>query len=666
MRLKRLTIKNFRSISELEDFEFVDPGITCLIGGNGTGKSNILRAISYLKEEGPSDDEFYAKAEDIDDEAVIRAEFAFEDKDSDLLKSSNLNLKSIQGFYVTVEKIRAVDSTIELSPVGYKGETKVSRVEFENIKNSIRDLVMSIELTAEISHIKDRILNGLEQIDSETSDFNETLSYITQAVQELERFEPNRAQRISDSLKQIKNSLQMDINNTIDDVFDKLDIELLTFDEYEIENKAPIGGLNDNSQHPFLYDLLVLANRKASDFNVSGAWLQRRKESSSKLLSKRISEAWLTHDLDFNIDRQGDDLVFTVYTPQRQQIDLTDLSDGEQWFLRFYTRLAIAQLEGNQVMWLFDEPGRDLHSTSQNDLKRFFEYVSQSSQIIYTTHQAMMVPWHRLERIFVVENSDTHGTLVHRRFWKDTGLESPLKEALSTFVGEELFSGKQHIIVEGISDYFYIQGWLLFFQRHRSAQIWRESFQPLQRVMLPVEGVAKIPLYCWFLGRQTKNKVNWVAIVDSKRDEESTRKILETTGLGSWKENAVSIGDLAKVNVINEIEEIENLFTVEEYVRVFHEYYRETYPNCNVPTEDNIKARLSENKITHKITKVINSFLRENNPALEATGKTIELDKTGIARKVYLILTQEKDVPFCKETTSKFESVLRSISKILP
>ena len=346
---------------------------------------------------------------------------------------------------------------------------------------------------------------------------------------------------------------------------------------------------------------------------------------------------------------------------------MTDLSEGEKWFLRFYTRLAIAKLKDNQVLWLFDEPGRDLHSSSQIDLKRLFEDISKTSQIIYTTHQAMMVPWHRLERIFVVENSDERGTLVHKRFWKDTGLKSPLKEALSTFVGEEFFSGKQHIIIEGISDYFYLQGWLLYFQRQKSAQIWHKDFESFDRVMLPVDGVAKIPLYCWFLGRQIKKKVNWVAVVDSKEDENVTRKMLEETGLGSWKKNAVSIGDLVKDNADKTIEEIENLFTVEEYTRIFHEYYKEHYPTCDLPMEAEINARLLEDRNTNKkITKVITDLLQRMNPALQVNGKKIELDKTGVARQIYLILTQKRDLPFSRDTTSNFESVLKTISKLLP
>lgn len=396
MRLRRITIKNFRSIFELIDFEFVDLGITCFIGGNGTGKSNILRAISYLEKEGPSDNDFYAKAEDSDDESIIIAEFIFENKDVELFESEKLAFGNMQGFYVNVEKKRGKEALISFKPVDSNQDMSDSWDEIELKVNNIKELTKAIQPTDQFVDIKNRILNILNEIGPEISDYEQKVTEIEQAAQEIEGINPGSGSGILNNIQEIRKYLPEDLTETIEDIFNKLTIELLNFDTYIIENSAPISELSDDTKHPFLYDLLYLADRYALDFNVSGARLQRRKESASRTLSSRISEIWLTHALNFNIDRQGDSLIFTVYTQQHQQIDLTDLSEGEKWFLRFYTRLAIAKLKKVQVLWLFDEPGRDLHSSSQIDLKRLFEDISKTSQIIYTTHHAMMVPWHRL------------------------------------------------------------------------------------------------------------------------------------------------------------------------------------------------------------------------------------------------------------------------------
>jgi putative ATP-dependent endonuclease of the OLD family len=51
MKLKRIKIKNFKSIKEVE-FDFPDAGILVLVGENNSGKSNIIRAIDAISGEG--------------------------------------------------------------------------------------------------------------------------------------------------------------------------------------------------------------------------------------------------------------------------------------------------------------------------------------------------------------------------------------------------------------------------------------------------------------------------------------------------------------------------------------------------------------------------------------------------------------------------------------
>jgi len=45
--LKRIRIRNFRSIIDTE-VKFADSGLTVLIGANGSGKSNFIRALDFL------------------------------------------------------------------------------------------------------------------------------------------------------------------------------------------------------------------------------------------------------------------------------------------------------------------------------------------------------------------------------------------------------------------------------------------------------------------------------------------------------------------------------------------------------------------------------------------------------------------------------------------
>lgn len=71
MLLKKVSIKNFKSIKDIE-FEFPESNILVLVGENNAGKSNIIRAIdvicgeSWYGKEKLEDHDFYLRNHDND------------------------------------------------------------------------------------------------------------------------------------------------------------------------------------------------------------------------------------------------------------------------------------------------------------------------------------------------------------------------------------------------------------------------------------------------------------------------------------------------------------------------------------------------------------------------------------------------------------------------
>lgn len=663
MRLQKLEVTNFRSIKETS-LTLMDTDIATFIGENGSGKSNLLKALVALKGDAtsPSEGDFHAKDSLGSDEPItITGTFVFEEKDIAILETNGLKNLQIKGVVVTVEKEPGKDPTILHEPIGYtdKRPENILRLQREMVK-----IIKSLAATVDpLLGAKSLCVERFEQdIDLEVDSVEDQITQLTAVFEPLKGVNAEASEKIEKHLVELKAWLSFNMDSHLSKVFAQLNIELLQLNSYIIENSAPISELQDRTAHPFLYDLLLLSNKKASAFTITGTpILSRYKKEASTHLSKSVSSIWLSHDLKFEIDKHGENLIFMVFTPQGHQVSLTDLSDGEQWFLKFYIRLAIAQKEKKQILWLFDEPGRDLHTSSQVDLKGFFEAISKDSQVIYTSHLAMMIPWHRLERIFAIENTNNDGTIVHKRFWNDSKLDSPLKEALSTFVGEELLGGREHLIIEGISDYFLLQGWIRYFSAQDNPKAWTTNYTLYHRIFVPVDGIGKIPLYCWFLGRKVKNKINWVVLVDSVGESDSTVKKMTESGLGSWAKNIKSIGEVAGVKKPTVVDEIEGIFKPEEYTKLFTDYYSEAYPDCILPSVEEV---LEKQKTTPKITKAICALLIEKNPILlTEDGKPISLDKTGIAQFAYKELSKVRTARFSKETENRFIKIFENIEK---
>lgn len=649
MRLKSFSITNFRSIVCSGDFNIFDDGIMTLIGGNGSGKSNILKALNHLKSNGEllTDSDFNVKATG---NIAISASFYFENNDEELLRNHGLETKDISGFQIVIDKEVENSAKVTLLPIDFKTSSKIEPI--RPIIDEITNIIAGFVLPEETLAVFRTQTDDFESPNYDFGSFESLLDVNKELIGE------EKYLLIKEKIEKIKANRATDIESILRDILNNFNIELLSIENYKIEDNAPISELNDSTAHPFLYDILELSGKKAVDFgNKSGRALDHIEEESSDMLSDAINVIWPSHDIKFKIDRNDGALDFFVYTPQGKTIELTNLSDGEQWFLRFYIKLAISQKNQQQILWLFDEPGRDLHASSQSDLKLFFDNTSDKFQIIYSTHQPMMVPWSKLERLFVVENNKDDGTIIHKRFWKDSKLGSPLKEALSTFIGEELFSGKQHIIIEGISDYFFLQGWLRYLQLNSKDDLWNSKFNHNFRAMVPVDGIEKVPLYCMFLTRETKNNINWVALVDSsvEKDDLVSAKF-PNVGLESLTKKVISVQESSNAKSIKEIEE---LFTLKEYFNLVFSFYSRNWPKIALPTLEEIEQSQEDEKRTKKI----NRLIIQKNPDYKINDREFTLDKTGIAQEFYTSLPDKSLDNYSSSTIKRFTNILTYIDK---
>ncbi len=194
---------------------------------------------------------------------------------------------------------------------------------------------------------------------------------------------------------------------------------------------------------------------------------QRRKEerairlnSASIDISARFSAWWSQRRHKIRYHADGDYFRIWVADDRRPdvEIELEARSKGFQWFFSFYLVFLVESEEGHKdAILLLDEPGLDLHPTAQQELIAFFETLSERNQLIYTTHSPFLVDGDHLHRIRPVTEDKTGHSRISAETWpKDRETIFPLQAAAGYAMVRGLFQHRKTVLVEGMSDYYYL------------------------------------------------------------------------------------------------------------------------------------------------------------------------------------------------------------------
>jgi predicted ATP-dependent endonuclease of OLD family len=135
-------------------------------------------------------------------------------------------------------------------------------------------------------------------------------------------------------------------------------------------------------------------------------------------------------------------------------------SKGLQWYLAFFARLKAQGVTKNNII-LVDEPGSYLHAKAQEDVLHTLEELADDNQVIFTTHSPYLIDPDKFERVrLVIKDKETEYTRIENNVNKGGDYETltPLITAIGLDLSKGLsFAKKSNIVLEGISDYYYIQ-----------------------------------------------------------------------------------------------------------------------------------------------------------------------------------------------------------------
>jgi predicted ATP-dependent endonuclease of OLD family len=187
-------------------------------------------------------------------------------------------------------------------------------------------------------------------------------------------------------------------------------------------------------------------------------------QSAGTKLTKEFRAWWKQGEYRFRFQADGNHFRIWVSDDRRpEEIELEGRSTGLQWFLSFYLIFLVESSDSHDgAILLLDEPGMTLHPIAQRDLSDFFANLSQTNQLIYTTHSPFLVNPDHLDCVKAVYINDDGTTVVSANLRAgeknpaQTKSIYPVHAALGLSVSETLLQGCQATVVEGTSDQHYL------------------------------------------------------------------------------------------------------------------------------------------------------------------------------------------------------------------
>ncbi|MBY4607469.1 AAA family ATPase [Rhizobium sp. 9T] len=242
-----------------------------------------------------------------------------------------------------------------------------------------------------------------------------------------------------------------------DDKYDYGNLCLLKLLGFTAQELATAGTVTDEQRKDSSQQNLATIERKTDERHY-------QLDAASAMLTREIRSIWNPDPTRAEADKlrvfaDGQYLKVVVEDDLGVSVELDQRSEGFQWLVSFFVVFfAEAQENYSNAILLLDEPGVSLHALKQREFQKTISRLAENNQTIFTTHSPFLVGSGELDLVRVVEMTDRSvGTKVHTTVTSNdpAGL-LPLQEALGYDLAQSLFTKKKNFILEGLTDYWYI------------------------------------------------------------------------------------------------------------------------------------------------------------------------------------------------------------------
>lgn len=413
MIITKVQIEGYKSV---EQKLALHPGrLTCLIGANEHGKTNVLEALNLL--DGGDFDAFDRHLE-ADPEEAPNIEFELEltsdAERKDLRQALDLEIGVLEGLSNASE---------------FVDDIKAYRKASVRLKDKL-----TVDITLNVQPDSSRRLT-IDGADTDLAESGPLEEWFTKAVPTAQMFEASADLVDSISLQELQGKKNLPFVGLLKLAAAWDDVESLF--------------TGDNSAHRLL-------------------------QKAGKTLTRRVRKIWSQGaEHTFRFDESGGRLHIGIEDPTTYDKP-SRRSLGFRSFFSFYLALYAEtdEVDPEGFVLLFDEPGIHLHPKGQKDLLRELRRLSVRNQIVYSTHSPFMIDRNDPAAAVLVQKGlrqPQRGTrLVTRPYGQNW---AAVQGALGITASDSFFPADRVLLVEGRSDKLYIGKYMTLCQKGTGADL---------------------------------------------------------------------------------------------------------------------------------------------------------------------------------------------------
>lgn len=358
---------------------------------------------------------------------------------------------------------------------------------------------------------------------------------------------------------------------------------------------------------------------------------------ASKTLTDEIADRWSQKKYDVMFQADGQHFITFVKDEGKPVlVPLEERSKGFQWFFSFdMTFMCETKGQFQNAVILLDEPGLHLHASAQKDLMQRMYAYAKTNQLVYSTHLPFMIDPKRLDNIYICEETD-EGSKVHQN-WETANQDArfTLQAALGLSWSQSLFVGQHNLVVEGVTDYWYLSGFsdILEFAGKQSL--------PETLVITPAGGASKVAYVGTILRGQ---ELDVCVLLDSDTAGQSAYEQL----VHKWildEKLALRLGEL--LDVKGEIA-IEDLFNRDYFLGFVHRAYAKELGDKTLKLKQRDKRTIVDQVEDALAKKGIGNF-----------------NKGRVAKLILKDMAAKSLSDFDDNTTQNFEAVVAAIVDVV-